>query len=225
MLEIKINGVTVNKSTTGRGADLVFVIDTTGSMSNKIKCLLIICAEFAEGFSALSLNHRISIMAFGELKVPGDKILSTNFTSNIETTKKSLINIFRCSGGGNESESSLETLKRAITMPFRPNVVKVLILITDEPAHQDRSLASDITARLSKSEFIVFVISPQYPYFKEMAKRNAGKWYQIAPNTDFTDLLEMFGQIAENVSQIVSDVYELGDGKVSKYLELKPPDE
>src|SRR5512139_3393619 len=115
-----------------RGVDLVFVIDTTGSMSDKIESLLATCSRFADDFNALQLNHRIAIVSFGDLRVPGDKIQNTVFTGNVEVTKKSLRNIPRNSGGGNQGESSLEALERAISLPFRPDVVKAIVLITDE---------------------------------------------------------------------------------------------
>jgi hypothetical protein len=210
---------------TSRGVDLVFVIDTTGSMSDKIEGLLATCARFVDGLIALHLDHRVAIVSFGDLTVPGDKIEKTPFTNKVEVVKASLRNIPRYSGGGNEGESSLEALEKAIGLPFRSDAVKVLILITDEPAHQHRIRARDMTNRLAQNEFLVFVVSPPMSYFKEMATKNGGKWYQVSVDTDFTDLIEVFKQIAEKVSQVVSDVYELGEGSVATYLRLQPPKE
>ena len=209
---------------TGRGVDLVFVIDTTGSMSDKIESLLKTCAKFVEEFNTLHLNHRIAIVAFGDLTVRGDKIQNTAFTSQVEVTKKSLRKIPRNSGGGNEGESSLEALERALSLPFRPEAVKTIVLITDEPAHQHHLLASDIIGRLSERECLVFVASPPFSYFQEMASRNGGKWYQVAADTNFNDLLDMFRQLARRISQVVFDVYQIGDGSVANYLRLKPPE-
>ena len=219
---VKIEGKSLLGSS--GGIDLVFVIDTTGSMSDKIEGLLATCERFVEEFVKLELNHRIAIISFGDLRVPGDRIEKTGFTNNINVTKKSLRNIPRYSGGGNQGESPLEALEKAIRMSYRSNAVKVIVLITDEPAYQGNIRARDMTKRLSVEEFLVFVVTPPIAYYKEMAIKNGGKWYKVAANTDFTDLLEMFKSIAEKVSYIVSDVYNLGDGSVSKYLQLKPPE-
>lgn len=216
---IKIEGKTLLGSSSG--VDLVFVIDTTGSMSNKIEGLLATCERFVDEFAKLDLNHRIAIIAFGDLRVPRDRIEKTEFTSEVDITRKSLRNIPRYGGGGNQGESSLEALEKAIGMPYRTDAVKVIVLITDEPAHQENIRANDMINRLSEGEFLVFVVSPPLKYFKEMAVKNAGKWYKVAANTDFTEILNMFESIAEKVSCIVSDVYTLGDGSVSKYLQLK----
>jgi Mg-chelatase subunit ChlD len=207
-----------------RGVDLVFVIDTTGSMSDKIESLLATCRQFADDFNALHLNHRIAIVSFGDLRVPGDKIQNTAFTSNVETTKQSLRHIPRYSGGGNEGESSLEALERALSLPFRSNAVKAVVLITDEPADQHQLNAEAMIGRLTERQMLVFVASPPYKYFQRMALRNGGQWYRISARTNFNDLLKIFRDLATQVSQVVSDVYQIGDGSVGDYLRLRPPE-
>jgi hypothetical protein len=206
------------------GVDLVFVIDTTGSMSDKIDGLLATCSRFAQEFDALQLNQRIAVMAFGDLTVPGDRIQVTGFTDQIDVTLRSLRNIPRFSGGGNEGESSLEALDKAISLTYRSGVVKVLILITDEPAHQRTFKASAITDRLVQGEFLTFTVTPPYGYFKDMAARTHGRWYRISANTDLSELLKLFQRLAVHVAQAVSEVYRLGDGSVADYRKLKPPE-
>jgi Mg-chelatase subunit ChlD len=220
-----LTGATAASSGEGaRRLDLVFVIDTTGSMSDKIDGLLQTCAKFVDEFASLQLQHRIAIVAFGDLRVRGDKIVRTEFTTNVEVTKKSLKNVPRYSGGGNKGESSLEAIEKALELPFDADAVKVLILITDEPAHQKHIRADEMTGRLAEREFLVFVVSPPLDYYKDMARRNGGKWYKVSAKTDFTDLLQMFREMASRVSHVVSDVHEYGDGSVAKYLMLNPPD-
>jgi Mg-chelatase subunit ChlD len=206
-----------------RGVDLVFVIDTTGSMSDKIESLLATCSQFADDFNALQLNQRIAIVSFGDLRVPGDKIQNTAFTASVEVTKKSLRHIPRNSGGGNEGESSLEGLERALSLPFRSDAVKVIVLITDEPADQHRLNAEEMIGRLTERQMLTFVVSPPYKYYQRMALRNGGQWHRISAHTNFNDLLQMFRDLAKQVSQVVSAIYQIGDGRVDNYLRLKPP--
>ncbi|MBI4674911.1 MAG: VWA domain-containing protein [Chloroflexi bacterium] len=210
----------------GKRVDLVFVIDTTGSMSDKIKGLLQTCAKFVDRFGRLEMDSRIAVVAFGDLSVKGDKIVATSFTSNLQTTKNSLQKIPRFSGGANNGESSLEALQKAMALDFRENLVKVLILITDEPALSSRNLAPvDVINDLVAGEYLTFVVGTRDKYYKEMARATGGKWYQVSAHTDFTDLLKMFGDIADRVTDTVADVYRLGDGSVSNYLQLNPPQE
>jgi Mg-chelatase subunit ChlD len=212
-------------ATRGKSVDLVFVIDTTGSMSDKIKGLLGTAAKFVDRFGKLQMDARIAIVAFGDLTVRGDKIVATSFTPHIETTKSSLQKIPRYSGGGNRGESALEALQKAMALDFRANVVKVVLLLTDEPALQSRNLkVEEVTGQLQDREILTFVVATPEKYYKEMAARTGGKWYKISARTDFTDLLEMFGDIADKVSETVEDVYRLGDGRVADYLRLNAPE-
>src|SRR5581483_3041909 len=110
----------------GKRVDLVFVIDTTGSMSDKIKGLLQTCAKFVDRFARLQMDARLAVVAFGDLTVKNDKIVATGFTTSIQTTKNSLQKIPRFSGGGNRGESSLEALQKAMALGFRDEVAKVL---------------------------------------------------------------------------------------------------
>lgn len=214
----------LKRYTVGKDIDLVFVIDTTGSMSNKIQGLLNSCSRFVDEFADLGMNYRMAIVAFGDLNVKRDKIMATGFTENVEIVQKNLRNIPRFSGGGNNGESSLQALEKMIALTFRSGAVKVAILITDEPALQDRNLTvSAVTDQLTRNEILTFVVSPSIGYFKDMAKQTGGKWYKVSSRTDFRDMLDMFRRVAEQVSQVVSDVYRLGDGSVSGYRKLNPP--
>jgi Mg-chelatase subunit ChlD len=210
-------------STIKRGVDVVFVIDTTGSMSTKIEGLLATCAQFVEELIALQLNQRIALVAFGDLTEPGDKIVATDFTDKLEVIKLRLQRIPHFHGGANKGESSLEALEKMLGLPFRTDVVKVAILITDEPALQKNRKPQEIIAQLRAHEVLTFVVSPDERYFKAMAKQTGGQWYKVSAKTDFTTALNMFRRVAQDMTHIVSSVYQLGDGRVQTYLQLKPP--
>lgn len=221
-LAIKVQGQSVSPSA-GRGIDLVFVIDTTGSMSDKIDGLLATCNRFVDELAKLGLSHRIAVVAFGDLTVPGDDIVVFKFASDIQHVKTTLQNIPRYGGGGNSGESALEAMDRALSLPYRTNVVKVIVLITDEPALQHQFTPSHVTDRLKRGEMLTFVVSPPLDYYRGMAEQTGGTWYEVSANTDFTGLLEMFKRVATRISSIVADVYSLGNGSVARYLQLKAP--
>ncbi len=207
-----------------RSVDLVFVIDTTGSMSDKIEGLLHSCQEFVADFAGLGLDYRIAVVAFGDLTVPEDRVSVFKFASDVSTIKSVLQRIPRYSGGGNEGESSLEAIHEALSLPFRPDVVKAIVLITDEPALQHHLSADSIIQKLVQGEHMTFVVSTADQYYKTMAARTGGMWYLISANVSFQLILDMFRDLAAKLSTAVSDVYKLGDGSVMKYLQLKAPD-
>lgn len=200
--------------------DIVFVIDTTGSMEDEIDGLLTTSQKLVDRLAKKQINWRIAVEAFGDLTVPGDRIAATVFSKNIEVIKKSLREIPRYSGGGNEGESSLEALLKAMNLSgFRQSAIKVFILMTDEPALQSEQLNADMVIdTLRKKGALTFVISEPFDYFKRMARATGGTWFQISNDTNFLSILRRFG---EKVAQVVEEVYQLADGDVQKYLLLK----
>ena len=218
----KENSITIDGKEMGSGGlvDLVFIIDTTISMSGKIHGLLKICSEFVDDFARLGLDQQIAVVSYGYLAVPGDRIDASLFTSKIEVVKRYLSDIHRNYGGGRFGESSPEAIENAITLGFRPGSVQVFILITDEHARNDWSRIEALGARLIRSEILVFVISDPQDCYKRMAKQSGGSWYQIAADTNFSSILDLFRAVSKKVSQVVLDVHQLGHGSVSRYRQL-----
>ena len=118
--------------------DLVFVIDTTGSMGSAIdnvKAELPYIAALATAASGGDL--RLGLVTFG------DQVHTTyGLTNNIPAVLAS-INLLTANGGGNWPECSDEALREVITMDaactdgsefttaFRPFASKLIVLVTD----------------------------------------------------------------------------------------------
>lgn len=210
----------------GNQVDVVFVFDTTGSMDDKISALIQTCTRFVEEADGLQLDPQFALISFGDLSVRGggDRIeLVVPLTSDIATVKHGLTYIPRNNGFGNVGESSLEAMQEVFKLPYRPKAVKVVILITDEPAIQHQYKAKEVTARLTRWEFLVFVIATDEPYYKEMARKNGGIWKQIGAGTNLSEILALFKEIAKKVSRVAKDVHLLGRGSVREYLKQLPP--
>lgn len=207
--------------------DIVFVFDTTGSMDDKIEALLRTCRQFVEEAKSLNLDPHFALISFGDISVQGggDRIeLVVPLTSEIEKIKYGLSNIPRNNGFGNWGESALEAVNEAFKVSYRPKSVKVIVLITDEPALQHHLSAERVTKELSSREFIVFVIATAEQYYKDMARRTGGIWKEIGQNTDLSEILELFREMAKQVSKIAKEVHFLAEGSVKNYLALKPPE-
>jgi hypothetical protein len=202
--------------------DICFVFDTTGSMSDKIDGLVRCMVEFVQELSRLSLDWRITTVPFGDLTVPGDRVESDQpFVANRETAEKQLRTMPRFSGGGNLGESSIEAMRAALTKPFRAGAVKVLVLLTDEPAlTSPNAQPSEIGDSLAKAEAICFVASPDLPYFRSWASKNAGSWFPIAPTMDTSAILKLLRSLVRQVASVARDVHQIGGGSVRRYLEL-----
>lgn len=210
----------------GNMVDVVFVFDTTGSMDNKISALLETCAGFVDEASKMKLDPQFALISFGDISVlgGGDRIeVVVAPTQNIEKIKHGLKYIPRNNGFGNIGESCLEAIDEAFKLQYRPKAVKVMIVITDEPALQYATKVGKTISTMSEREFLVFVVAIDEPYYKEMALKNGGIWKEIGPDTDLAEILKLFAEMAKKVSQIVKQVHLIGKGSVKEYLKLTSP--
>jgi len=213
----------VGQDSAGARADLVFVIDTTGSMNDKIDGLIESCQSFVDRLAAKRIDWVAAVVGFGDLTVEGDRIVATPFSSSAERVKALLRGLPRYSGGGNEGESSLEALQAALDQPgYRPDAMKVIVLITDEPALQHKLRPATVTGRLREAGAIAFVLSPNHKYFRSMAADTGGQWWNVNSGGDFSEILAIFDKIATKVASTVAAVQKLAGGNVKAYMGLPP---
>lgn len=221
--EAKVVRLEVGRDSTKALADLVFVIDTTGSMNDKIDALIESCQSFVDRLATRRIDWAAAVVGFGDLTVEGDRIVATPFSSSAERVKSLLLGLPRYSGGGNEGESSLEALRAALNQPgYRSGAMKVLVLITDEPALQRQLRPSTMTGMLREAGAIAFVLSPNIKYFRAMAVDTGGQWWNVDSGGDFSKILAVFDKIAAKVASTVAAVHKLTGGNVKEYLSLPP---
>lgn len=219
----KVVRMEIGRDSTKARADLVFVIDTTGSMNDKIDGLIESCETFVDRLAMRHIDWAAAVIGFGDLTVEGDRIVATPFSSNTERVKALLRGLPRYSGGGNEGESSLEALQAALRQPgYRPDAMKVMVLITDEPALQRNLRPSALNGALCEAGAMTFVLSPNIKYFRSMARETGGEWWNVESGGDFSKILAVFDKMATKVASTVAAVHKLTGGNVKEYLGLPP---
>jgi hypothetical protein len=210
----------------GNMVDIVFVFDTTGSMDDKISALLETCAGFVDEAGKMKLDPQFALLSFGDISVfgGGDRIeVVVAPTQDIEKIKHGLKYIPRNNGFGNLGESVLEAIDEAFKVQYREKAVKVMVVITDEPALQWATKVEKTISTMTQREFLVFVVATDEPYYHDMAIKNGGIWKEIGPNTDLAEILKLFNEMAKKVSQVVQQVHLIGKGSVREYLKLTVP--
>lgn len=221
--EAKVVRMEIGRDSAKARADLVFVIDTTGSMNDKIDGLIESCQSFVDRLAAKRIDWVAAVVGFGDLTVEGDRIVATPFSSSADRVKTLLRGLPRYSGGGNEGESSLEALRAALNLPgYRPDAMKVVVLITDEPALQREVRPATMTGRLREAGALAFVLSPNLKYFRSMATETGGQWWHVDSGGDFSKILDVFDKIATKVASTVAAVHQLTGGNVKEYMSLPP---
>jgi hypothetical protein len=221
--EAKVVAMEIGQDSAKARADLVFVIDTTGSMNDKIDGLIESCQSFVDKLAAKRIDWVAAVVGFGDLTVEGDRIVATPFSSSADRVKALLRGLPRYSGGGNEGESSLEALQAALDQPgYRADAMKIVVLITDEPALQRKLRPAAVTGKLRQAGAIAFVLSPKIKYFQAMATETGGQWWNVTTGGDFSHILAVFDGIATQVAATVAAVHRLAGGNVKEYLSLPP---
>jgi Mg-chelatase subunit ChlD len=202
-------------------ADLVFVIDTTGSMTDKIDGLLAACSKLTDRLADKDLDWRIAIVGFGDLTVPGDKIVVTDFTDRVETVRALLGKIPRFYGGANEGESAFDAIDRALKIPRRPKATAVMVLITDEPPLQHGNLSGSILGeRLRREGVVTYTVSPDLDVYRDLASRSGGRWFGVSAGADIGSIASMFDRVVTSVAQTVDAIALEAGGDVHRYLAL-----
>src|ERR1700693_3847752 len=221
--EAKIVRMEIGRDSAKARADLVFVIDTTGSMNDKIDGLIESCESFVDKLARKRIDWVAAVVGFGDLTVEGDRIVATPFSSSADRVKALLRGLPRYSGGGHEGESSLEAVQAALNQPgYRPDAIKVVVLITDEPALQRQLRPSAISGKLREAGAIAFVLSPKLKYFREMATETGGEWWNVDSGGDFSKILAVFDKISTKVASTLAAVHKIAGGNVKEYLSLPP---
>ncbi|MFO0968005.1 MAG: vWA domain-containing protein [Gemmataceae bacterium] len=136
----------------GSKADLVFVIDTTGSMSDFTGALLKPAERMVKKLQDSKVDVRFSLITFrdrhpGDGNVPEDHKLillgGKEFSTDFEEFRKE-VGLLKADSGGDAPESSLDALAFAAKRDFRPDALKTIILVTDEgPKVPDKDMRDE----------------------------------------------------------------------------------
>jgi von Willebrand factor type A domain len=202
-----------------REVDVCFVFDTTGSMSDKIDGLVQAMDRLVGELGKLALDWRVTTVPFGDLTVPGDRIVDgAPFVRTVKEASLQLRSMPRFSGGGNMGESAVEAMIAGTHKPFRDGAVKVIVLITDEPALGSSQGHVSVDHALTALDAICFVVSPGLSYYRHWAENHGGEWREVTSAVDTTSLVELFRSLVAKVAAVADAVHRLGGGSVRAYL-------
>ncbi len=159
-------------------ADIVWVVDTSGSMGGDIAQVKQRITEFDAVMLANGIDARYGLVRFG-----GAASLIQDITSFSDFTRAGgPFQILTANGGGTEDGSA--ALQTALGASFRNDAVRNLILVTDEdddvPANRAAlQTALDATAI---DELVNIIGNPgndSNNYYRNLAPANGGKFFNI----------------------------------------------
>jgi Mg-chelatase subunit ChlD len=186
-----IQNFTLEKDTAGgvNQADIVIVLDVTGSMSNEIADVRDNVIEFADSLVQNGIDVRLGMVTFRD--VVEDIFPLTNNIIGFQQD----VSIQQAQDGDDEPENSLEALHSACQMIFRPEANRIFIWITDATYHIAPSpwtnfTVNDVVNELVANAVKVYTIGPaanQTQWYDQIVLNTGGDFYDI--NGNFRDVL------------------------------------
>jgi len=182
----RINEFAIGKDTTGgvTMADIVFVLDCSGSMGDDINAVRNNINEFCDSLVARGVDFSLGVVTFSTTI---DAV--HDFTSDVELFKSWLANIHLWGG----RENSLGALYKGTELSFRPQSKRTFVWITDEdyPVKPEIDLTvQDVVERLLLYDVTVHSISEpslQTQWCNPIIEPTGGNFYSIHGN--FRDIL------------------------------------
>lgn len=181
--------------------DIVFVFDTSHSMSDEIGDLKASALSFASRLRSTGIKPRLALVTFGD-EIRGVK----DFTDNVEEFK-SWVEKLSEYGGGDTPEISLDAMMTALSLRYRSGAQKVMILVTDATYHYrgdgtpySKFVLSEVESNLRDFGIVLFAVGPED--YKGLVERLSGVWIDIRKERSFAKVLD-------SISAMLADQYEI----------------
>lgn len=184
-------------------ADVVFVIDTTGSMSGAISGVKNNVVKFAEALvEDYNVDANFALVEFRDITVDGKdstklhKSISSNWFTNVESYKTE-VNKLTVGGGGDAPETPIDGLETARNLDWRNGAMKFVILVTDAGYKNDNNFGitdmDEMVELLANDGIITSVIAASSSAYNNMTEETGGIYGYIYG--DFSTLLLLLAEM------------------------------
>lgn len=183
-----------NIITSGK-ADVVFVVDTTGSMGGTIRNVKNNINQFVTELQENKVDVRLGLVEYRDIYADGiGSTKSYDWYTDVNSFKSQLSSL-GVSGGGDIPESAVDALYCAQNMSFRSGVKKYIILITDADykdgiVGNESITMEDAVSELVRKNMIASVVTRTMYYsdYASLVNQTDGVTADITNN--FVDALE-----------------------------------
>lgn len=198
-----------------RSADIMFVLDCTGSMGGEIEAIKDAIMDFADTIESEGVRVRVGLVEFRDrLNREEHRVLTFNgepFT-NSPAAFRGQVALLRAGGGGDEPESSLDAILLALRQPFTTQGSKVIVLVTDAPPHipdlEAQSIAQVVQAiRDAQVQQLYLVVRTQDPnsqVYLKLLEGTRGMAFELGKGDDFRSRAEDFKRTLMALGKTIS---------------------
>ena len=198
-----------------RKADVMFVLDCTGSMQGEIDAIKETIIDFAATIKTDGVQVRVGLVEFRDRFYEEEhRALQFNgqsFTNDPALLRKTLSSLI-ATGGGDAPESSLDAMMLAIQQPFDPSANKVLVLITDAPPHipdVDTQSVDEVTTALktygiNQCYLVIPTGSAKTQIYLRFLEETRGLAFDLGQGDDFRKRSEDFKKTLMRLGRTIS---------------------
>lgn len=227
--KIKASGLTETSTGVSGQADIIFAIDTTGSMSDVISNVANNIIGFSENLmSSYNVNVNYALVDYKDIEEDGEDTTKNvkNGTSNWFTDVRSFQNAvseLTVDGGGDVPETAIDALEFSRRLNFRSNVNKYIVLVTDADYKNNNnyginSMDEEISL-LKNNEIVVSVVtnSDNQEVYQNLYENTGGFYANINGNfsEELMRIADMIGESVNSGNWILLDDYQ--------YISLEEP--
>lgn len=210
-------------------ADIVFIVDTTGSMGDEIGNVKNNIVAFVDALKAKGIAPNFALIDYQDITYDGPnstvvhKNGSGNWFYNSEAYKAAISGL-KLGDGGDAPECGVDALEMARNLDLRPMAGKFFVLVTDATYKSDNrygvpSMNSEIELLL-KSNINASVVAPTYlePTYRTLYTKTGGIFVDIYGNFK-SELMAIADKIGDDV--VGNGAWICLDGPVPVPVKLK----
>ena len=198
-----------------RKADIVFVLDCTGSMGGEINAIRDAINSFVQTIASDGVRARVGLVEFRDRLIHEDhRVLMFSgqpFTSDPEVFREETSKL-RATGGGDAPESSLDAIILALRQPFALDANKVLVLVTDAPPHipdQDTKSVEEVQQALTETGInqlylVIRVQDPKSQVYLKLLEGRRGNAFDLGKGDDFRSRADDFKKTLMSLGKTIS---------------------
>ena len=190
-------------------ADIVFLLDVTGSMQPCIDALKDNISMFIDTLSTRDANNsspvqdwRCKVVGYRDFEVDSEPFIDNPFVRNPDDLKRQLRRL-TAEGGGDEPESLLDALYKLATAPstekgapedpykwrYRSEAARVVVIFTDATYKEEMALPEvrgggfdDVVNAIMPSRIILSVFAPDMPCYDRLCEIDKCEYEAITVN-------------------------------------------
>lgn len=193
-------------------ADLVFMVDVSGSMATCIDALRKNIEAFIDSLSRGDGNNvapvrdwRAKVVGYRDIETDGEDnwFLDSPFVRDVAALKTQLAAL-KAEGGGDEPESLLDALYKVATMAaspkgsqtedaekwrYRSDAARVVIVFTDAPFKETMSIAEakggslqDVANVVMANRIILSLFAPNFEGYDRLSQIDKSEWEVVEAN-------------------------------------------